>query len=544
MTVSNTERHERLEKLRSLYLLDTPADPAFDRLTRLATQILKTPISLVSLVDADRQFFKSFVGLPEPWATTRETPLSHSFCQHVVATGQPLVISDARTDPLVQDNLAIRDLDVIAYAGMPLLTSDGFGLGSFCVISPEPRVWTDDELSILSDLATSVMTEIELQEKLRERDEVATHLEVSEERYRLISELMSDYAFSTKLDDSGNVKMDWITGDSFQRVTGYTIEEVAELPRASMMIDEYIDQAFADADATLKGEKRQGVYQIKTKQGDLRWLRVNRFPRWNDSHDQVIGFYGIAHDITEEQLIQEQQQQLVAEQERTRALRQFITDVSHDFNTPLTIIQTSLYLLKKTIDSEKHSRINLISEQATRLETLVENLILMSRLDDSNEWSFNALEINSIVKDLRFEISSQAVAKGIEVDWQLAEPLPNIDADSTYLLLALEHLVDNAIQFTPPNQSIIVRTYRDAENVIFEVEDNGIGISEDNLPKIFERFFRADPARSSKGGGMGLAIVKLIVEMHRGTIEVESVVDQGSLFRLRLPILLSNSADK
>ncbi len=152
----------RLAALRSLRLLDTAADPAFDRLTRLAAKLLQVPVVLVSLVDEHRQFFKSCIGLPEPWASERETPLSHSFCQHTVATGQPLVITDARLDPLVRDNLAIPDLHVIAYAGIPLITTDGYVLGSLCAIDTQPRAWTADDLAILSDLAASVMSEITL----------------------------------------------------------------------------------------------------------------------------------------------------------------------------------------------------------------------------------------------------------------------------------------------------------------------------------------------------------------------------------------------
>jgi signal transduction histidine kinase len=111
------------------------------------------------------------VGLPEPWASVRETPLSHSFCQHAVALARPLVIEDARTHPLVRDNLAIRDIGVIAYAGIPLATADGDVLGSFCVIDGVPRQWTADELATLTDLAAAVMTEIELRTALRRAEE-------------------------------------------------------------------------------------------------------------------------------------------------------------------------------------------------------------------------------------------------------------------------------------------------------------------------------------------------------------------------------------
>ena len=148
--------------LRALGLFDTPAEEAFDRLARLAARLLQAPIALVSLVDEDRQFFKSCLGLPEPWASWRETPLSHSFCQHVVATCAPLIVSDARTHPELHDNLAIRDLKVVAYLGIPLTLPNGHTVGSFCVVDSKPRTWTALETETLRDFAASVMSEIEL----------------------------------------------------------------------------------------------------------------------------------------------------------------------------------------------------------------------------------------------------------------------------------------------------------------------------------------------------------------------------------------------
>jgi signal transduction histidine kinase len=161
----------RLAALHATALLDSPAEAAFDRLTRLATRFLSAPVALVSLVDEDRQFFKSCVGLPEPWASARETPLSHSFCQHAVQLRKPLVIADAREHALVRDNLAIRDLGVVAYAGIPLVTADGHVLGTFCVIDHVPRRWTDEELATIADLAAAAMTEIELRAALRRAEE-------------------------------------------------------------------------------------------------------------------------------------------------------------------------------------------------------------------------------------------------------------------------------------------------------------------------------------------------------------------------------------
>lgn len=187
-TSKNIDRHKlqdilndrkRLETLNWLDLLDSAAEVAFDRLTTLASKLVDAPVSLVTLVDKDRQYFKSCVGLQDPWACKRETPLSHSFCQYVVASGQPLIVEDAREDPILQDNLAIPDLNVIGYLGMPLVLSNGTHLGSFCVIDTKPRKWTYNEIYIIHELSQSVMTEIELRAEVKLRKESEAHLQAT-----------------------------------------------------------------------------------------------------------------------------------------------------------------------------------------------------------------------------------------------------------------------------------------------------------------------------------------------------------------------------
>jgi GAF domain-containing protein len=163
----------RLAALRDSALLDTPAEESFDRLARVAARIVGAPVALVTAVDRDRQFFKSCLGLPEPWATTRETPLSHSFCQHVVSRREPVLVSDARQDPRFIDNRAIRDLGVIAYLGVPLITPEGQAIGTLCVIDHEPRTWTDDEINLVTDIAAAVVSEITLRTVQRRRRQKA-----------------------------------------------------------------------------------------------------------------------------------------------------------------------------------------------------------------------------------------------------------------------------------------------------------------------------------------------------------------------------------
>jgi GAF domain-containing protein len=156
------EDRDRLDALHATGLLDSDVSPSFDRLARLAAHVLQAPVALVSLVDRDRQFFKSCLGLPEPWASERESPLTHSFCQHAVASREPLIVSDARRHPVLHDNLAIRDMGVVAYAGIPLVDGDGNALGTLCVIDSQPRHWSSRQIELLDDIAASVVTEITL----------------------------------------------------------------------------------------------------------------------------------------------------------------------------------------------------------------------------------------------------------------------------------------------------------------------------------------------------------------------------------------------
>ena len=151
----------RLAALVAEGLVDGGPQPVFDRFARVAARVAGTPVALVSLVTEDRQYFAGMFGVAQPWADARETPLSHSFCQHVVANGAPLVVEDARHDPVLCSNLAIVDLDVVAYAGFPIVTYEGHVLGSLCAIDDVPRSWDPDHLDALEDLAMLVGNEIE-----------------------------------------------------------------------------------------------------------------------------------------------------------------------------------------------------------------------------------------------------------------------------------------------------------------------------------------------------------------------------------------------
>ncbi|MEL7099595.1 MAG: GAF domain-containing protein [Pseudomonadota bacterium] len=160
----------RLVSLRRSGQMDSAAEAEFDRITTLARRLTGRPISLLSLVDTERQFFKSMSGLTGEAAEARQTPLSHSFCQHVVRTGEPLVVSDARTHPVLKTNLAITDLDVIAYLGIPVRGDAGEVLGSLCVIDTAPYAWTDEDVANMTDLAGMTEDQLALQSAINDRE--------------------------------------------------------------------------------------------------------------------------------------------------------------------------------------------------------------------------------------------------------------------------------------------------------------------------------------------------------------------------------------
>jgi len=181
---------ERLADLDETGLLNVKNDESFQRYTHVATCLMDVPVSLVSLVSADRQHFVASQGLPDDVAEVAQTPLSHSFCQHVVTAGEPLVIADAREDQRLCFNKAVDELQVIAYLGVPIRTKRKNVLGSFCVIDNKPREWTDECVEEMVALADLVAHEIELRRIGRELAESNQQLKESEGRNDELIQMM------------------------------------------------------------------------------------------------------------------------------------------------------------------------------------------------------------------------------------------------------------------------------------------------------------------------------------------------------------------
>lgn len=411
----------RIAALQRLHLLDTPPDAAFDRLTRMAARFLKAPVSLVTLVDRDRQFFKSQIGMDEPWASRRETPLSHSFCQHVVSSGEALIIEDARKHPLVASNPAITDMNVIGYAGLPLRTRDGYTVGTLCVIDHQPRAWAEDDIALLTDLAAAAMSEIQ------------------------------------------------------------------------------------------RGEAYES------------WLRAEQ---------QMLTMQ------------QRQTQELETMNARLLELERVRTDMirvaAHDLRNPLGLVMgySELMLEESDLLAEHHREfVTSILRSGQKMLTLIKDILALERVTATQNENYQAITFSDLAREV-FEANRDA-ARRANLDYTfMTEDKPlTTSGDLGQLREAIENLISNAIKYTPAGGKVAVRAWRQGDHILFQVEDSGYGIPEDEQARLFQPFYRVHTDETYKigGTGLGLHLVKNIIDRHAGQVVFKSVYKQGSTFGFYLP---------
>ena len=291
----------RLSSLAETALLDSLPHHSFDLLTELAGRILGVPIVIISLVDGNRQFFVSEVGL-SPGMKARETPLSHSFCQWVVAREEPLRVDDTASDALLCSNLAIRDMSVRAYCGVPLRHPNGAVLGAFAAIDTRTRAWSDDDLRLLEEFGALAAHEIELRllsEESRRQAELARaaerQLAASEQRYRSVVDTLTEVVFQTDL------KGNWLFLNAvWEQITGFSVSE--------SLGKYYLDCVHAEDQQPTRdmltalnaGESESCRQEIRfaRKNGEYLWLELRARPTI-DEIGNTVGTAGTLTDITD-----------------------------------------------------------------------------------------------------------------------------------------------------------------------------------------------------------------------------------------------------
>ncbi len=232
--------------------------------------------------------------------------------------------------------------------------------------------------------------------------------------------------------------------------------------------------------------------------------------------------------------------QMSSELVRSNQLRRQMTaDIAHDLRTPLTVIAGYIESMRDGVLSPSQQRLEVIYAEIERLQRLVEDLRTLSRAE-AGELTLSRQKISAarLLQQSAAAFQNQADLHGVKITVEAAENSPDIWVDETRLMQVLGNLITNALRYTPQGGEVRLRSERDANRAVLKISDTGSGIAPEDLPRVFDRFYRGDSARSEQGGesGLGLAIARAFVQAHGGEIGVESQPGRGSTFTIRLPI--------
>jgi len=301
-------------------------------------------------------------------------------------------------------------------------------------------------------------------------------------------------------------------------------------------------------------------------QGKRLWVRVVG-KALRDDQGAIKRLYGFFQDLTTLHEAQQQAFDLAIERQKVSLLQSFLQDMSHDFRTPFTAQQNAIYLINRLIEKlneqltaveryagdrlplqaqaslkacfELSSQIahqgEVLKSSGRRTVKLVDQLLDMARSEQLGSFERAPCDLNALLARIVDIYQPLVAERALTLTFEPAQALPLVWVNADLLSRAVNNLLDNAMQYTPRGGKIVVRTAYGAQRVLIEVEDNGIGIAEEHLPHIFKRFYRVNRAQHSSGSGLGLSIVKRVIEAHGGTVSVRSRLNSGTTFTLHLP---------
>ncbi|MFC6287430.1 ATP-binding protein [Nocardioides sp. GCM10027113] len=489
-------------------------DRSFDHYARLVCRLLQVPTALVSIVETHRQVFPGAVGLAERFAATRETPLSYSFCKHVVGDQQPLIVPDARCDTRLADSPAVSELDVIAYAGWPLRDGTGRVVGSLCAIDSEPRAWTDEDLQVLQDLALACSAELRQAQRLREDSEQLARtifgaVDVAMIFYDEKHDLVLANELAERLADRAGFRLDEppYAGAHVRRADNRT-----PIPPPDQIIPRALRGDLVGHEMEWVGPPGRQTAVVASSQ---QVVRADGVP-W--------GTLVAAHDVTD----------------LARSLQvkdEFVATVSHELRTPLTSVLGYLELLEDELEAPGPLVAKALETMRRGGVQLQERIgELLDTADRRRHLDLRSTDVSLLAQRLASTFRKQARTAGVALRVEAADPHWAV-VDARRIEQALENLVSNALKYTPSGGHVTVSVLTKGDTIGVLVTDTGVGMAEDEVAQAFNSFWRSERAHREaiQGFGIGLTLVQDIVSAHHGCVDITSRPGEGTTVTLSLP---------
>ena len=352
------------------------------------------------------------------------------------------------------------------------------------------------------------------------------------ERQLLIAETAIRTSVSAIASADLNGKLTYVN-PAFLRIWGYDHpDEILGRSLASLCKEEQKVQRLIQA--LLTGTGTEAAEVVAKKKDGTEFIIGLRASLIVDAEEQPVGITSSLADITERKRVEEAQREL------DRMKSEFISNISHELRTPLHSIEgfTQLMLEGEATDRETRKKfLTIIDKQSARLGKLIDNLLDVSRLE-SGRFSIQKQRLS--IKKTTYEaiegLRSLASEKGTAINEDIPAELPEVEGDEERLTQVMVNLISNAIKFSPDGTGVTVKAEANDAELLVHVTDHGIGIPEQAMPHLFQRFFRAKDSASIGGTGLGLYISKEIVEAHDGRMWAESKVGEGSTFSFSLPL--------